>query len=202
MQGTIGEVRMFAANFAPLNWALCQGQILPIQQNTALFSILGTYYGGDGVRTFALPDLRGRSIVGAGQGPGLSPYNIGQPTGTENVTLLQGNLPVHNHVATVAPGTGGSATVTLNGVNGAAGQVPPGANLLGQDTAQNVSLYASSGTTVAMDPTSIAVSKVSGPQLTTVNLNPTGGNIPHNNIQPSLVVNYIICLQGIFPIRN
>ncbi len=202
MEGTIGEVRMFAANFAPLNWALCQGQILPIQQNTALFSILGTTYGGDGVRTFALPDLRGRSIVGAGQGLGLSLYNIGQVTGTENVTLLQSNLPAHTHTATVAAGTGGSATATLNGVNGAAGQVAPGGNLLGQDTTQNVSLYASSGTTGAMDPGAITVTKVSGPQLSTVNLNPAGGSLPHNNMQPSLVVNYIICLTGIFPVRN
>jgi len=202
MEGTIGEVRMFAANFAPVNWALCQGQILPIQQNTALFSIVGTYYGGDGVRTFALPDLRGRTIAGAGQGNGLSIYDIGEVTGTETVTLLQSNLPVHNHAATVAAGTGAGGTLTLNGVNGAAGLVQPGGNLLGQDTAQNVSLYAASGTAVAMAPGAITVTNVDGPHLTSVTLNPTGGNLPHNNIQPSTVVNYVICLSGVFPVRN
>jgi microcystin-dependent protein len=181
---------------------LCQGQILPIAQNTALFSILGTYYGGDGVRTFALPDLRGRTIAGVGQGNGLSIYNIGEVTGTETVTLLQGNLPAHNHVATVAAGTGAGGTLTLNGVNGAAGQLQPGGNLLGQDTAQNVSLYAASGTTVAMDPGAITVTNVDGPHLSTVTLNPAGGSLPHNNIQPSTVVNYIICMQGVFPTRN
>lgn len=202
MQGTIGEVRMFAANFAPMNWALCQGQILPIQQNTALFSILGTYYGGDGIRTFALPDLRGRSIAGVGQGQGLSFYNIGEQNGTETVTLISSNLPAHNHIATVAAGTGGSGTLTLNGVNGVSGQVAPGGNLLGQDSSQTVSLYASSGTVGAMNAESVTVSNVKGPQLSVVNLNPAGGSTPHDNIQPSLVVNYVICLSGVFPVRN
>lgn len=202
MQGTIGEVRMFAANFAPTSWALCQGQILPIQQNTALFSILGTYYGGDGVRTFALPDLRGRTIAGVGQGQGLSFYNIGEVTGTETVTILTGNLPAHNHIATVAPGGNGSGTLTLNGVNGVSGQLSPGGNLLGQDSSQTVSMYASSGTPAAMNAEAAVVSNVTGPQLSVVNLTPTGGSLPHDNIQPSLAVNYIICLSGTFPVRN
>jgi microcystin-dependent protein len=202
MQGTIGEVRMFAANFAPMNWALCSGQLLPIAQNTALFSIIGTFYGGDGIRTFGLPDLRGRTTVGAGQGQGLSFYDVGEVTGTESVTILTGNLPAHNHIPTVVPGGAGSGTLTLNGVNGTAGQLSPGGNLLGQDSAQTVSMYASSGTTSPINAASVTVTNVSGPQLSTLTLAPTGGNLPHENRQPLLAVNYIICLSGTFPVRN
>jgi microcystin-dependent protein len=93
----IGEIRLFGFNFAPVGWALCQGQLLPISQNTALFSLLGTFYGGDGVTNFALPDLRSRVPVGQGQGQGLSPYNIGQQGGSENVALNQAQMPSHNH---------------------------------------------------------------------------------------------------------
>lgn len=202
MEGTIGEIRGFAANFAPLNWAFCQGQILPIAQNTALFSILGTQYGGNGQTTFGLPDLRGRAIVGSGQANGLSPYDNGEMIGTESVTLITTNLPTHTHTITVAAGTGGSGNVSLNGVNGQAGQLAPGNNLPGNDSAQNVSLYASSGTPVAFDAGSIQVSQVQGPKLSTVTLNPVGGTNPHENRQPLLAMNYIICLYGTFPARN
>ncbi|HEY9000099.1 MAG TPA: tail fiber protein [Mucilaginibacter sp.] len=202
MEGTIGEIRGFAANFAPMNWALCQGQILSIASNTALFSILGTQYGGNGQTTFGLPDLRGRAIVGTGQGNGLSPYTNGLLTGTESVTLISGNLPQHNHIATVTAGTGGSGQIVLNGSNGQAGQLSPGGNILGNDAVQNVSLYAASGTPVALDASTIAVTNVDGPHLSTVTLNPTGGSSPHENRQPSLVVNYIICLIGTYPSRN
>ncbi len=101
MDGMIGEIRMFGANWAPRNWALCEGQLLAISSNTALFSILGTTYGGDGRTTFALPDLRGRVAIGPGHGPGLSDYRIGQKGGTEHVTLNTTNLPNHNHNAQV-----------------------------------------------------------------------------------------------------
>ncbi|MEW5848834.1 MAG: tail fiber protein [Myxococcota bacterium] len=97
VEGYIGEIRLFAGNFAPQSWAFCMGQILPIAQNTALFSILGTTYGGNGQTTFALPDLRGRTAIGAGQGAGLSDYNLGQLGGAESVTLLTSELPAHTH---------------------------------------------------------------------------------------------------------
>ena len=202
MEGTIGEVRMFAANFAPRAWAFCQGQLLAIQSNTALFSILGTQYGGNGTTTFALPNLASRAMVGSGQGPGLSPYDNGEMTGTENVSLISSELPAHTHVATVTPGTGGGGQATLNGVNGLAGQASPAGALIGQDTAHNVSMFTSTGTPTAMDAGSIVVTKVAAPPVTGVTLDPAGNSIPHNNIQPSLALNYIICLQGIFPSRN
>lgn len=202
MEGTIGEVRMFAANFAPRTWAYCQGQILSIASNTALFSILGTQYGGNGTSTFALPNLASRAFIGTGQGPGLSPYDNGEMVGTETVTLISSNLPSHTHTATVTPGTGATADVTLNGVNGLAGQASPAGGLPGQDTAHNVSMYVASGTPVAMDPGSIVVTKVSTAPVSNVVLAPAGNTIPHNNIQPSLVLNYIICMQGVFPVRN
>ncbi len=101
MEGMIGEVRMFAGNFAPRSWALCEGQLLPISQNTALFSILGTTYGGDGRTTFALPDLRGRVPIQQGNGPGLSSYNLGLKGGHEQVTLTEPNMPSHNHLVLI-----------------------------------------------------------------------------------------------------
>ncbi|HEX4520405.1 MAG TPA: tail fiber protein [Gaiellaceae bacterium] len=104
----VGEIRMTGFNFAPEGWALCNGQLLPIQQNTALFSLIGTFYGGDGVQTFALPDLRGRVAVHQGQAPGLSSYNVGEVTGVEAVALGTNQIPNHSH--TVAPATGTSQT--------------------------------------------------------------------------------------------
>jgi microcystin-dependent protein len=202
MEGTIGEVRMFAATFSPRNWAYCQGQLIAIRSNTALFSILGTQYGGDGVTTFALPNLASRAMVGTGQAAGFSSYENGEMTGSENVGLINAELPAHTHVPTVAAGAAPTADVTLNGANGLAGQASPQGGLVGQDTAHNVSMYASTGTTVAMDPGSIVVSKVVAPPVTGVTLAPAGNSVPHANIQPSLALNYIICLQGIFPSRN
>src|SRR5512140_216933 len=105
----IGEIVMFAGNFAPRSWALCNGQLLPIAQNTALFSILGTTYGGDGRTTFALPDLRGRVPVHPGQGPGLSNYVLGEMAGTENTTLLINNMPAHNHTLNAVSDAGDTA---------------------------------------------------------------------------------------------
>src|SRR6188508_951854 len=99
MEGMIGEVRMFAGNFAPKNWAFCQAQVIAIASNTALFSILGTTYGGNGTTTFGLPDLRGRVCIGPGQGPGLSNYALGEMAGTQNVTLMINEIPAHTHAA-------------------------------------------------------------------------------------------------------
>ncbi|MGO9060293.1 MAG: phage tail protein [Candidatus Binataceae bacterium] len=106
----IGEIRMFGGNFAPSGWALCDGQLLSISQNTALFSSLGTSFGGDGVRTFALPDLRGRVPIHAGQGPGLSPYTLGESGGAESVTLVIGQIPTHNHLVNADTGDNGASS--------------------------------------------------------------------------------------------
>lgn len=176
MDGTIGEIRMFAGNFEPQNWAFCQGQILAISTNAALFSILGTTYGGDGIKTFALPDLRGRLPVGAGQGPGLSPYNLGQPTGVENVTLTVGNMPAHSHTMMASADTpvqntasGGALASNTRATN------PPMPNI-----------YAANANPVNMG---------SGTGI-------TGGGQPLNIVQPVLGMNFIICLYGEFPSRG
>lgn len=172
MDEYIGTIKVFGFNFAPRGWALCQGQLLPIAQNTALFSLLGTYYGGNGQTTFGLPDLRGRTVVGMGQGPGLSPYDIGQQGGSETVTLLTTQIPQHNHL--------------LNAYS-ESGDVGSPANALLATTGALDPEYRASGTLVQMAGNAIGVA---------------GGNQPHNNIQPYLATNYSIALEGIYPSRN
>lgn len=182
MEGTIGEIRMFAGNFAPRNWAFCAAQILPIAQNTALFSILGTTYGGNGQTTFALPDLRGRVPVGTGQGPGLSNIVLGQVAGSENTTLISNNMPAHTHAF--------SANVAPPCNTGAGNADSPGGNIpAGSATDENYAGAASSNGTMA--PIAIAG-----------NTGIAGGSQPFSNMQPYLGMNYIICLFGIFPSRN
>ena len=179
-QPYIGAIVLFAGNFAPRGWALCQGQLIAISTNTALFSILGTTYGGNGQTTFALPDLRGRIPVGQGQGPGLSTYTLGEQTGTEQVTLLTNQMPQHNHlmnVGSLAADNAGPTGLYLTSAN---------ANYQGDP----VSVYAY-GATAAANAT-----------LNVKSITNTGGNLPHPNIQPSLCLNYIIALEGIFPSRN
>ena len=167
----LGEIRIVGFGFAPQGWALCNGQVLSIQQNTALFSLLGTQYGGDGVQTFALPNLQSRVPVHQGQGPGLTPYTIGEVTGAESVTLTQGQIPAHQH--SVAPVSSDQAQDT----NRPGGAFPTTGGI-----------YASTqGGGAPMAP---AVSS------------PTGGSQPHSNIQPLLVVNFVIALEGIFPSRS
>lgn len=174
----IGSIVLFAGNFAPRGWSLCQGQLLPIAQNTALFSILGTTYGGDGRTTFALPDLRSRVPVGYGQGPGLSPYDLGELTGVENVSLIASQMPAHNHAVQVSSGQANSAAGNNNYLAVANG------NFSGD--AVTVNTYnGTPNATLGMN--SISVS---------------GGSQPHDNIQPSLCLNYIIALEGIFPSRS
>jgi microcystin-dependent protein len=181
MDGYIAEIKMFAGNFAPRNWALCQGQIMSIAQNTALFSLLGTTYGGNGQTTFALPDFRGRVAVGTGQGPGLANKDLGEVSGVENVTLVVTQIPAHSHAATI-------------NVNSNAGTLSnPTGNYLagGQDaTANPIPTYAAASTPAA----TLNASTVTGGN--------TGGSQPHSNMQPYLGMNYIICLFGIFPSRN
>ena len=169
----IGEIRMFAGNFAPRGWAFCEGQLLSISQNDALFSILGTTYGGDGRVSFALPDLRGRLPIHKGQGAGLSNYILGQKIGQESVTLLPSNLPQHTHPVFAISETGNQANPT--------GNFP--ANSQAQDPE-----YATSGTRIPMN------AAVTGQNSTS--------NLSVNNRQPSLGINYIICLNGIYPSRN
>jgi microcystin-dependent protein len=150
---------------------MCQGQLMAISQNTALFSLIGTFYGGNGTSTFGLPDLRSRIPVHQGQGPGLSPYVVGEQTGTENVTLLTTELPAHNHGAGCFNGVGDSYS---------------GSNAIPAKDAGGNNLYsAPSDQTMAANE-----------------LSPAGSNLPHNNLQPYLALNYCIALLGIFPSRN
>jgi len=201
MEGTIGEIRIFAGNFVPRGWASCQGQPLSIASNDVLFAIIGTLYGGDGTTTFNLPDLRGRIPIGTGQGPGLPDYTLGSQVGEETVTLTSDQMPAHSHAATVQQASHpGSAKATLNGINNAGGQSTPGGNYLGQDDGAGAALYATAGTPVAMHAGSVAANLHVSPP--TVTLSPSGGSMSHENVQPSLAVNYIICLEGIFPSRN
>jgi microcystin-dependent protein len=180
MEGTIGEIRMFAGNFAPRSWAFCSNQILPIAQNTALFSILGTTYGGNGQTTFALPDFRGRVAVGTGQGPGLSNIQLGQLAGTPSVTLTTGNMPAHTH-----PLTG---TVNPQGNQGAAG--------LNNDPSNRRFAGTNIFTGAATDLATMAAA------ASTLAIGNTGGSQPFSIMPPYLGMNYIICLFGIFPSRD
>jgi len=174
----IGQVVLFAGNFAPRGWQLCQGQLLSISQNAALFSILGTTYGGNGQTTFALPDLRGRVAVGNGQGPGLSNWILGESQGVENVSLLVTEMPAHNHVLQVSGGEADTATAGNN-------------------------YLASANGTFGPDPVTVNTYNGSPSATLAVNsLTVSGGSQPHENIQPSLCLNYIICTEGIFPSRN
>jgi microcystin-dependent protein len=181
MEGFIAEIRYFAGNFAPRGWALCQGQILAIAQNTALFSLLGTTYGGNGQTTFGLPDFRGRVALGTGQGPGLSPYSLGQVGGSERFTILPSQLPTHTH-----PFTG---SVTMNG-NAAAGNA---------DAPQNTYPAAQAGT--SLYATANDGSKM-GAMQHNLGTTPTGSQTPVGNLMPVLGLNFIICIFGIFPSRN
>lgn len=179
----IGEVRMFAGNFAPRSWAFADGQLMAISQNTALFSILGTTYGGDGRTTFALPDLRGRAAVHPGHGPGLTDRRLGEKFGSETNTLTANQLPSHTHTATT--------TSTLKATTASGNTNIPTGNVLSDDG--NDRIYAAGPADTNMGQSAVT-------SETTVN--PAGGGLPVNNVQPSLGLNHIICLQGIFPSRS
>jgi microcystin-dependent protein len=169
----VAEIRIFAGNFAPTGWALCNGQLIPISQNTALFSLLGTTYGGDGKSNFALPNMQGSAPMQAGQGPGLSLRDLGEAGGEQTVTLLQTEMPAHTH-GVQASTTGGLPSPTNNAwASGLKGH--PGS-------------YAAPGSgNVQMSPSGTSIS---------------GGNLPHNNMQPYLALTFIIALQGVFPPRS
>ena len=184
MEGYIGEIRMFGGNFAPRNWAFCQGQTLSIASNSALFSILGVVYGGDGRTTFQLPDLRGRVAIQAGHGNGLSSYALGQKGGQETVTLTQQQMPSHNHTTT-------NDLAAQVGVLEDDGNTPDVAGHILSNA--NESIYSSDAANAQLG----GVSVTGG-----VTVNNAGGGQSHENRMPFLAVNYIICLYGIFPSRS
>lgn len=171
----VAEIRIFPFNFAPKGWAFCAGQLMPISQNTALFSLLGTTYGGDGKSTFALPDLQGNAPIHQGQGPGLSLYDLGQIGGEQFVTLISSEIPAHAHNVGMANAANGDS-VTPVGCTWA--QAPSGRGAL--------FVYNPGPPTAKMLATSIL---------------PAGGSLPHNNMQPYLTLNFCIALQGVFPAR-
>lgn len=180
MEGMIGEVRMFGGTFAPRNWAFCQGQLLPVSQNDALFSVLGTIYGGDGRTTFGLPDLRGRVAVGPGTGPGLPNVRIGVKEGRETTTLLAQNLPSHHHTLNVSNVAGTSSTPVGN-------------------------LPAVSQVQIERGGENHPVNAYGNPSDSIMNNNAigsTGGSTPIDIRNPYLTCNYIICLYGIYPSRS
>lgn len=169
----VAEIRIFPFNFPPTGWAFCDGQLMPISQNTALFALLGTTYGGDGKSTFALPDMQGNAPMQPGQGQGLSLRDLGEMSGVESITLLQSEIPFHTHTfnGSVETATQGSLTANVlfgQSVNGLLYQTTTNANLQ------------------LLNPQALA---------------PAGGGLPHNNMQPYLTLNFCIALQGIFPQR-
>ncbi|HEX2913784.1 MAG TPA: tail fiber protein [Chloroflexia bacterium] len=169
----IGEIRMFAGNFAPVGWALCNGQLLSIAQYDALFSLIGTIYGGDGQQTFGVPDLQGRAPVHQGQNLATgTTYPLGQMGGVETVTLLSTQLPQHTHAQAVSSSAGDSTS--------------PQNNVPAASTA-NDKLYTSSGPNTTLLNTLVSA---------------VGGNQPHDNMGPSLTINFIIALEGIYPPQN
>lgn len=170
----VGEICLFPFNFAPKGWAFCDGQILPISSNTALFSLLGTTYGGDGKSTFALPNLQGMVPIHAGQGPGLSLYDLGQIGGSENVTLLQSEIPAHSHSLQY-------------GTSGGSQESPVGQIWKDTGGRRGGLAYTSPANLVPMGVDAIM---------------PVGGSQPHNNMQPYLTLKFCIALQGVFPPRT
>ncbi|MBD0257984.1 MAG: phage tail protein [Cytophagales bacterium] len=179
MDAYIASILLFAGNFAPRGWALCQGQILAIAQNTALFSLVGVYYGGNGQTTFGLPDLQGRTPIGAGAGSGRTPRNLGEVGGTEMHTLTTQEMPSHAHTVTIAATTADGTTSTP-----ASNTLP--ANVV-DDRTQPVNAYTTGIPNVSSNAGATSA---------------VGGNQSHNNMQPYQVLNYIICMEGIYPSRN
>ncbi|MEM8618040.1 MAG: tail fiber protein [Pseudomonadota bacterium] len=192
MEPFIGQIQAFGFNFAPRGWALCNGQLLAINSNTALFSLIGTFYGGDGRTTFALPDLRGRSPMHYGTGAGLSPRPIGQRAGVEGVTLSVAQIPPHSHSGEVAPGT--TRPVTIAAYDGEGTEEDADGHVL----ASAPSIYSASTPDTSLNAAAASVDLAGTP----VAGNLTGGGLSHTNMPPYLVLNYCIALQGIYPSRS
>ena len=184
----LGQIQAFGFNFTPRGWAQCDGQLLPINQNTALFALLGTIYGGDGRTTFALPDLRGRVPIHQGRGPGLTDRRIGSRGGAEITVLGVANMPPHNHLATT------TATATLHAQTSNGNEEVPGSTtVLARDRRDEV--YSSQAPNVTMSPAAITAN-------VNVTIGSTGNGQAFNNMPPYLTVNYCIAVIGIFPSRN
>lgn len=173
----VAEIRILPYTFAPRGWATCDGQLMPISQNTALFSLLGTYYGGDGKTTFALPNLQGSAAMGAGQGPGLSQHDLGETGGSATVTLTVGELPSHSHTMQAFDNSLAKANTSTPG------------NTVVFARANNANPYqpTTNQQLVSMSPQAVAI---------------TGQSMPHNNMQPYLVTRFCIALQGVYPPRG
>jgi microcystin-dependent protein len=174
MDPFVAEIRIFPFNFAPKGWAFCDGQILPLSQNTALFSLLGTTYGGDGKSNFALPNMQGNAPMHPGQGPGLSLHDLGETGGSDTVTLLESEIPVHSHTLMASTSTASKPSPAGNSLARAAGGGTP------------------------------YVAPAGAPLVTfaDVAIAPAGGDQPHNNMQPYLTLNFCIALQGVYPPRT
>lgn len=191
MEGYIGAIMGWGPNWAPRNWTGCDGQLLAIAQYTAVFSLIGTIYGGDGRTTFAMPDLRGRTPIGSGHGPGLSNYPIGAKGGMEYVTLNQLEMPMHNHAISTQGMQGALMASTA-----AADQDAPAANRMlaaGRLGLDPVNMYTEGAANVAMPVVQVSGSATCGM---------SGGSQSHENRSPFQVITFVFCLQGIFPSRN
>lgn len=174
----VAEIRIFAGNFAPTGWATCDGQLLPISQNTALFSLLGTFYGGNGQSTFALPNLQDSVPIGQGDGAGLSQRFLGEQGGSSFVTLLQSEMPLHNHFIRAHADDPADLQAAGTGSNRSLARSANGPNCYQTNTSTNL---------VTMAPQCLSI---------------TGGSLPHNNMQPYLTLTFIIAMQGVFPPRG
>lgn len=193
MDPFIGQIVMFAGNYAPRNWAFCEGQIMSISSNAALFSILGTTYGGDGRVTFALPDLRGRVSIQPGNAPGLNYYRLGQSGGVESVVLTTAEIPSHTHMAQMQEQP---ISIAVNASDDEGDSDDPTDAFWAKNSSGN-EIYGSSGGT-QMSSGAVTASM---PQAQ-ITVNQTGGSQAHTNIQPYLCINHIIALQGIYPSRS
>jgi microcystin-dependent protein len=173
-QPFVAEIRIFGFNFPPRGWAFCAGQTMSIAQNTALFSLIGTFYGGNGTTTFALPDMGGNVPIGQGSGQGLSPRVLAEASGVDAITLISAEMPAHSH------------------------------NMVGDSKAFDTDSFSPSGALPANSGALMIYSNSASPQTVSMSplmVGPTGGSLPHNNLMPYLALNYCICLQGLYPPR-
>jgi len=180
MEPFLGQITLYACNFAPYGWLQCQGQILPIQQYAALFSLLGTNFGGNGTSNFSLPNLQSTVPIGQGQGAGLSDYVMGETGGSENVSLTLSTMPAHSHPML-------AYTATATATNPAGALTAKGPSSGGHGGGDATTLYSTTAPNVALAPGSVG---------------PAGGNIPHSNLQPLLALNWCIATTGVFPTRS
>ena len=194
MDGTLGEIRLFAPAFAPKYWMHCDGRELSVSENSALFTLLGTIYGGDGKQTFALPDLRGRAPVSAGRGPGLSDRGLGFKSGVETATIDAAEIPTHSHEVRLK-----FKDVSYQEflIAGSSNKNNPGSNYFADAGLGRLYYGTSKDAGQAMDSRMLTAS-VNGD----ISFDKSGGGQPHNNMQPYLVLNYIICIMGIYPSRH